>query len=159
MSNKYKDHLLILPEDDANKDLALGFVNSLAKGANAVQIESVAGGWSAARDRLGGLLPSLRRFDKRRVLVLVDFDESGTRREDVLGGVPEALKHRVFVLGVWSEPEALQKALGRRAREAIGEDLARECLGASTAHWGHPLLAHNAGELARLRADVLPFLQ
>jgi hypothetical protein len=156
--NKYKDHLLIVPEDDANKDLALGFVNAVPRGVNAAHIEPVAGGWSSARDRLANLLPSMRRFSSRRVLVLVDFDTSATRRDDVLRDVPTYLADRVYLLGGWSEPESLQAALDHRSREALGASLARACLDDTDGLWQHALLAHNADELARLRADVLPFL-
>ncbi len=156
--NKYKDHLLIVPEDDANKDLAIGFQNTVPRGVNAIFIERVAGGWASARERLESLFPTMRRYVRRRVLVLVDHDQSATRRDDVLRGVPDDLTDRVYLLGVWSEPESLQNALNHRSREAIGEALARACLDGSEALWQHALLAHNAAELARLRADVLPFL-
>lgn len=157
--NKFKDHLLIVPEDDANKDLAIGFQNAVPRGVNAIHVEPVAGGWSSARDRLGNLFPSMRRFPCRRVLVLVDHDESETRRGDVLRDVPDDLAERVYLLGVWSEPESLQNALNHRPRERIGAELARECLDDTGALWQHALLAHNADEVARLRADVLPFLR
>jgi hypothetical protein len=156
--NKYKDHLLIVPEDDANKDLAVGFQKVVPRGVNAIHIENVAGGWSSARDRLVSLSQTMRRFPSRRVLVLVDYDSCETRREDVLRDVPTDLKDRVYLLGVLSEPELLQRALSHRSREAIGEALARECLDGAHEDWKHPLLAHNAPELARLRAEVLPFL-
>lgn len=156
--NKYKDHLLIVPEDDANKDLALGFMNAVPRGVNAIHIEPVAGGWSSARDRVENLLPSMRKCSCRRVLVLVDFDTSMTRRQDVMRNVPADLADRVYLLGVWSEPESLQATLNHRSREAIGEELARACLDDTDGLWQHALLAHNADEVARLRADVLPFL-
>lgn len=159
MINKYRDHLLILPEDDANKDLALGFVQRVPKGAECVFIESVAGGWASARERLVGLAATMQKFSKRRVLVLVDFDRSETRREDVLRDVPDAVRDRVFLVGVRPEPEALQNALGHRSREAIGAQLAEECLTDSGALWQHELLAHNAAELDRLQREVLPFLR
>jgi hypothetical protein len=155
--NKYKDHLLIVPEDDANKDLAVGF-QKIVRQASAIHIESVAGGWSSVQERLKNLVPSMQRFSCRRVLALVDYDEQEKRRDDVLRDVPQGLLNRVYVLGVWSEPELLQRALDHRSREVIGEDLARECLGGTLALWQHPLLVHNTRELSRLRADVLPFL-
>lgn len=68
------------------------------------------------------------------------------------------LRTGVYLLGVWSEPEALQNALDHLSREAIGEALARECPGDREALWQHALLEHNARELDRLRTDILPFL-
>ena len=43
--NKYLPHLLILPEDDANRELANGFVLNHAVNSRAVQILPPAGGW------------------------------------------------------------------------------------------------------------------
>ena len=150
--NRYKPHLLIVPEDDANKDLALGFFRGAWDiKARSFYVEDVAGGWGSARDRLGSLCEKMKQDRFRHVLVLVDFDQSATRREEVLRDVPEECRDRVYVLGVWSEPEALQAALGHASREKIGEALARECEDGTDAHWSHELLSHNAAEVARLR--------
>lgn len=91
-------------------------------------------------------------------MILVDFDESDARRRDVLGDLPEELTERVFLLGVWSNPEKLQNALGHRSREQIGQELAAECLRSQHVLWTNELLRHNADELVRLRERVLPFL-
>lgn len=156
--NKYRDHLLIVPEDDANRELANGFLLGLPHGINA-QVQRSAGGWPSARDELNNLVASMRNTPRRRVLVLVDFDEDGTRRSEVLRDLPEDLRDRVFLLGVWSNPERLQNALGHRSREVIGRELAAECLNSQHSLWTHTLLRHNADELLRLRTQVLPFLR
>lgn len=62
--NKYRDHLLIVPEDDANRELATGFLLGLPHGVNA-QVERSAGGWSSARDALKSLAPSMLRLPQR----------------------------------------------------------------------------------------------
>jgi hypothetical protein len=152
--NAFKPHLVIVPEDDANKALAIEFFLKLPDmPVRAYQVEPVAGGWLSARERLLQLCRTMTRFPERHVLVLVDFDESADRRDHVVEVVPEALRDRVFVLGVWSEPEALQSAHGHAKLAAIGHALAREC-DEGGALWQHALLAHNAPEVARLR----PFL-
>lgn len=156
--NNFKDHLLIVPEDDANRELAIGFLLGLPHGVNA-QVQRSAGGWSAARDELNNLAASMRDRPKRRVLILVDFDGEGARRDEVLRDLPDELRERVFLLGVWSNPERLQSALGHRRREEIGRALAAECLSAQHSLWTHDLLRHNADELLRLREHVLPFLR
>ena len=71
--------------------------------------------------------------------------------------VPEHLRDRVFILGVWTEPEDLRTKLGR-PYEKIGEDLAAACHENADGDWGHGLLQHNASELARLRERVRPIL-
>jgi hypothetical protein len=157
--NNYRDHLLVVPEDDANKDLAVGFQKTVPRGPNAMYVERPAGGWPSTRDRLRGLFGTMRKFPARRVLVLVDFDDTETRRADVLREVPNDLRDRIYLLGVWSEPESLQKVLNHLSRETIGETLAQECLNDQEILWTHALLAHNAPELARLRREVLPFLR
>jgi hypothetical protein len=43
--NRYKQHVLILPEDDANRQIANGFL--LDVNARQVQVQNVGGGWSA----------------------------------------------------------------------------------------------------------------
>lgn len=156
--NKYTNHLLIVPEDDANRELANGFLLVLPHGVPA-QVQRSAGGWSSARDELNNLVASMRTYPLRRVLVLVDFDEEAMRHGEVLRDLPDDVRERVFVLGVWSNPERLQKALGHRDREKIGRELAGECLSAQHSLWTNDLLRHNAAELLRLREHVLPFLR
>jgi len=151
--NKYQPHLLIVPEDDANKDLALGFLTTyLGLRSRSVDVEPVAGGWGAAREALGRLCRTMRTFSGRNVLVLVDFDQSETRHEEMLRDIPVEYKDRVYILGVWSEPEALQAALGHMSRDKIGEKLARACGTGTDDTWNHDLLAHNAAEVERLCA-------
>ena len=156
--NKYADHLLIIPEDDASSDLARGFQMAVPRGLNAMKVERAAGGWSSARVALSNLVPSIKSLPKRHVLVLVDFDGNVTRRETVLSVVPDELRSRVYLIGPWTEPERLQTALGHRSRESIGKALASECSNVQQGLWEHELLRHNAQELVRLRGQVLPFL-
>ncbi len=108
--NAFRPHLVMVPEDDANKALAIEFFLKLPDmPVRAYQVEPVAGGW-----------------------------------------VPDGLQDRVFVLGVWSEPEALQSARGHAKLSTIAHALARECDEGGTL-WQHGLLAHNAAEASRLR--------
>lgn len=43
--NAYKPHLLVLPEDDANRQIADGFVLDSNCNYRAIQVLRVAGGW------------------------------------------------------------------------------------------------------------------
>lgn len=71
--------------------------------------------------------------------------------------IPGNLTERVFILGAWSDPEALKRAnLG--SYEAIGLAMVRDCREDTETTWGHLLLRHNEGELARLREHVRPIL-
>ena len=89
--------------------------------------------------------------------MLVDFDGRQDRLNAMMDDVPLDLTDRVFVLGVFDEPEVLRSALHLNL-EQIGTELADECLDSRTRTWAHPLLAHNAAELERLRQVVWPFL-
>lgn len=158
MTNKYQDHLWIVPEDDADRQLAMGFVQHPSVRLGVVQVLPVAGGWGPARDAVARMVPDLQRLARRRVLLLVDFDGDPQRRDDVTRDLPDGVRERVFVLGVWSNPERLKADLHGRRLEHIGEDLAAACVGDVGGLWDHALLAHNRPELDRLRHEVGPFL-
>jgi hypothetical protein len=101
----------------------------------------------------------MKRFPDRRLVLLLDFDQDEGRRGKVFAEIPDDLKNRVFVLGVWSEPEDLRRNL-HISLEAIGQELAEACLANEflKSRWNHPLLSHNADELNRLRQSVRPIL-
>jgi hypothetical protein len=71
--------------------------------------------------------------------------------------IPEHLRERVFVLGVWSEPEKLRPHFGSDY-EKIGLAMAKDCHDNTKTIWGHELLRCNANELERLRNLVRPIL-
>jgi hypothetical protein len=93
----------------------------------------------------------------RFIVLLIDFDSDARRLETARSRIPERLQSRVFILGAWSEPEDLTRA-GLGLYEAIGSAMAKDCREETDAIWGHDLLVHNAGELARLRGQVRPIL-
>lgn len=152
--NKERPHLLIIPEDDANSQLARGFHLRVKNAERQLQVLPAAGGWLKAVDALKfDHLLGLQKYAGRHLLLLIDFDEDQNRFDEVQNQIPENLRDRVFVLGTWSEPEKLKPSLGRL--ESIGEQLALECaeqtLGAT---WAHELIKHNLDEAMRLRAAV-----
>ena len=67
------------------------------------------------------------KYHERRLVLLIDFDNDVPARQDyVRRHIPESMQHRVYVLGVCSEPEQLRTACNKKF-EAIGEALADEC--------------------------------
>ncbi len=90
------------------------------------------------------------------MVLLIDFDGKHDRLEQAKSVIPDNLKDRVFVLGVWTEPEALRVKLG--AYEKIGLALAEDCLEGTATTWGHELLQDNASELERLPQQLQPIL-
>ena len=99
----------------------------------------------------------MRKFPKRHVVLLLDFDDDVERRSKIERQIPIELRSRVFLLGVRSEPEALKQA-GFGTLEYVGRRLAIECREQLPNLWTHVLLRENLAELDRLMTGVKPFL-
>jgi hypothetical protein len=192
-----KPHLIILAEDDANRQLAHAFLLEIkGRMPDSRQIEVLrkrAGkppkdGWKKTVDGkfIGDQVPKMfDKFPHRMVLLLIDFDEKTgdhNRREYTfrqlkmklkeklklgeelkseeelkLENKLEELRKRVFVLGVWSEPEQLRQNFGQ-SFEKIGESLAQACINDDDELWQHELLKHNLEEVKRMKPLVNPLL-
>src|SRR6185312_12415176 len=100
----------------------------------------------------------MNRCPSRKMVLLIDFDEQEDRLAIARRRVPENLNDRVFILGVWSEPEQLKSDEGRLPYEALGNKLAQDCRNGTDTMWGHRLLRHNAEELVRCRECVRDIL-
>jgi hypothetical protein len=157
-ANKNRPHILILPEDDANGDIANGFVLALTQNTRAVQVLESAGGWLKLVDEFRSAhIAAVSKYESRHMVLLVDFDRHEDRRARVQEAIPGPLADRVFVLGVLSEPEELRKA-GLGTFEEMGRSLARECRENTADTWSHELLKHNGGELKRMAPVLRPIL-
>ena len=155
--NKYLPHVLVLPEDDANRQLANGFHLDQCVAIRRMQILEEAGGWQEVLNRFkADHLPEMDRYVNRFLVLLIDFDGREDRLNTARAAIPVHLKERVFVLGTWSEPEELRQSLG--SYETIGLAMAKDCRGNTEEIWAHPLLRHNAVELEQLRKHVRPIL-
>lgn len=157
--NRNRPHVLVLPEDDANRQLATGF--QLAVDLNRqrqMQVLPVVGGWNDVLNRFRSEhITDLVRYPDRHMVLLIDFDGRADRFDQVRAAIPNDLTERVFILGSWAQPEALKHAnLG--SYETIGLALARDCRAGTDTTWSHELLRHNASELDRLRQRVRPLL-
>ncbi len=158
-ANKHQPHVLVLPEDDANHQLATGFCLSLESSVlRGIQVLPVAGGWTQV---VAGFLSDhviyMERYPNRLMVLLIDFDKDAERLNYVNARIPAHLRERVFMLGAWSEPEELKKAnLG--SYETIGSKIARDCRDGTATIWDHELLRNNVSELARLREVISPIL-
>jgi hypothetical protein len=155
--NKALPHVFVLPEDDANRQLANGFQRDDALDTRRMQVLGVAGGWQKVVSCFNDEhVSQMDRYDKRFMVLLIDFDEQEGRLNYVLEQIPERLKERVFILGTWSKPERLRPSLG--SYEMIGSAMAKDCREGTDTTWANALLRHNACELERLRENVRPFL-
>jgi hypothetical protein len=157
--NKDLPHVLVLPEDDANSQMATGFQLQLDPARmRQMQVLPVAGGWIKALDHFNfDLIAGMDRYQDRFMVLLIDFDGREERLQDVMARIPEQLKEPVFVLGTLSEPEDLRRA-GLGSYEKIGSALAQDCRDQTDTIWGHDLLRHNANELVRLNEHLRPIL-
>ncbi len=157
-ANKYQPHLLVIPEDDANRDIVTGFRGHLSVESHQIQVENVAGGWTDARDVfVKEHVSGMRKYDKRHVLILIDFDEQEDRFDQVWSKIPEDLRGRVFIMGCQDEPERVRASTGL-TKEKLGEALAEACSNGTDDVWGHEILAHNLPELQRMRTTICPHL-
>ena len=158
-ADKHQPHVLVLPEDDANRQLARGFLLDQSFSARRIQVLRVAGGWKKVLDRFeSDHIAGMERYPDRLMVLLIDFDGDKDRVTHAKNVIPERLIDRVFVLGVLTEPEDLKRAHRGQPYEAIGMELAKDCREETDAIWAHELLQHNASELGRLRDRVRPFL-
>ena len=157
-TNSFLPHVLVLPEDDANRQLAIGFRLEIPFAlSRKIQVLPIAGGWLRVldcfeKDHVG----AMARFPNRTMVLLIDFDGQRDRLDRAKAVIPDNLKDRGFVLGAWTDPEALKAILG--SYEKIGQALAEDCREETATTWGHELLRHNAGEMERLRQQVRPIL-
>jgi hypothetical protein len=157
--NKYKPHVLVLPEDDANRQMANGFLLHPALNPTCIDVQPHPGGWGKVLDTFERVhVAGLRSYPKRHLVLLIDFDEQvSDRTQHVRDRIPADVSDRVYLLGTHGEPEPLKSAQGC-SLERIGEDLASACADGVPGLWQHALLTHNQAELDRLIAQVKPFL-
>jgi hypothetical protein len=157
-ANNHRPHLLVLPEDDANRQILAGFRNYHAVNFRQMPIQNVARGWLNARDAiLEEYVPTMRTYPNRHVLLVIDFDNHPARRDEIVAEIPHDLQERFFVIGSLDEPERLFAALSTRP-EALGERLAADCDHGTRTTWSHEMLSHNTEEIQRLTLKVKPFL-
>jgi hypothetical protein len=157
--NKYRPHLHVLPEDDANRQIATGFILDPDLDARVVQILPVAGGWGKVVEGFKKVhAVEMSRYPERRIVLLIDFDDQHERRMDHLRGeIPPQLNGRVFILGTRSNPEHLRSTINKSFEE-IGQALSQDCVHNTRTVWGHHLLVHNEPELSAMMSSVRPFL-
>jgi hypothetical protein len=156
--NRHQPHIMVLPEDDANRQVANGFLLDPLLLNSRIQVLPVAGGWrQVLEDFVADHVLVMQKYANRFMVLLIDLDGYEERLTDVKEKIPEDLRERVFVLGALREPEDLRKAnLG--SYEEIGQAIAKDCREGTSAIWGHDQLRHNTDELQRLRERVCPFL-
>jgi hypothetical protein len=157
--NKYRPHVYVIPEDDRDRQIAVGFIGHHGVQHPRIQVVPIAGGWrNVLQTFQQEYIQKLRDYPEGHVVMLIDFDgDFVNRRDEFEREIPDELKERVFVVGSRDNPEALKKSLNI-GYEEIGKSLADDCDTGTTEHWDHEQLGHNASELQRLVQFVKPFL-
>jgi len=157
--SRYGDYLYVIPEDDADRQIAVGFEQHDQVNAPRIQVMPPAGGWSyVLRTFQNEYVQKLRDNTRSHVVMLVDFDDQiQKRRKDFEEAIPEDLRSRVFVIGPQHTPEMLKKALNKSFEE-IGKSLADNCYADTSGNWDHEQLQHNHAERERLVQTVKSFL-
>ena len=157
-ADKHRPHVLVLPEDDANRQLANGFTLEQSSYTRQIQVLEPAGGWMKVLECFkADHVRMMHTCPHRLMVLLIDFDGHEDRLPYARKLIPERLTDRVFILGVLTEPEKLRADLGR-SYEAIGMALAKDCREDTDTTWRHGLLQHNSAEIGRLRDRVRPIL-
>ncbi len=155
--NRHQPHVLVLPEDDANRQLANGFLLDQSLLVRKIQVLVPAGGWIKVLESFEAEhIPEMERYPYRFMVLLIDFDGRQGRLRDAKSRIPANLQDRVFVIGSWTKPEQLKPELG--SYEKIGLKAAKDCREETDYTWGHELLKHNSGEVDRLRSSVRSIL-
>lgn len=151
--NRYKPHLLVWFEDDAYREIGNGFVENPALDLRVTdRSKPPFGGWHKVVDELDNINTyKMSKYTDRYILLLVDYDRSSDRLNQINDKIPEYLKDRIFTLGAFSEQEDLRAQLNM-SFERIGRVLSQECSEKKWALWEHDLLKHNKSELGRMMA-------
>jgi hypothetical protein len=154
--NRHTPHILVLCEDDANRQIARGFLLELD--VCTIQVLPPSGGWlHVLHDFKNDYIKSMDKFQSRHMVLVVDFDEVENRLTKVKEVIPPNLVERVFVLGASKDPEGMRTE-GLGTWEVTGQKLARDCRENTTVTWSHKLLRHNAEELKRMTPILKPIL-
>ena len=157
--NRERSHLIVLPEDDANRQIANGFLNHVGIVGRSIQLLKPAGGWTAVKDQFTRNHEKyLRTYEHAVCILIVDFDGEGIDRlQSVRSAIAKDIAPRVFILGAQTEPEGLKATLNS-SFEKICSQFAEDCVRDTQIAWRDEHLVHNAEELIRLRAVVKDFL-
>ena len=157
--NRERPHLLVMPEDDDNRQIVNGFLIEASVNKRSLQVLPLAKGWDKAFDSVKEEYSTqMRKYPECRIVLLIDFDHDTGRLEKNKHRIPADLSDRVFVIGVLSrKPKDLCKEIGMNL-EKVGEELAKNCADNIPGLWDHGLLRHNKPELERMISSVKSFL-
>jgi len=157
--NNFKPHMLLVPEDEALMNMAIGFAKTAGTGQ--IRPERQAGGRDELLEQFcREEIPKLRRFPERFLILLTDFDNGGGNQQKLKEAIPADLIERVCILGPWTNAEVLRAELRElhlltpNSKERVGEVLAESCLGDDLTHWEVEQLKHLRDEVVRVQPRI-----
>jgi len=78
--NKHRPHILVLPKDDANRQIANGFLLEPNLNSRAIQVLPEARSWQDVMDKFtNNYASTMRKYPQRMIALLIDFDEDEDR--------------------------------------------------------------------------------
>ena len=91
--NKHQHHVLVLPEDDANRQIANGFHLQVDHyRTRRMQVLPVAGGWMEVLNKFGSQqVAEMDRLPSRSMILLIDFDGQIGRLAAAQAAIPDRL--------------------------------------------------------------------
>ena len=153
--NNYREHLLVIFEDQAYKDYYLGFANHALFNDSQIYDGDIFGGWTKIQEQVNDensvTLEHLSRFENAYVLALLDCDKDINRIDSIRRKIPNIYQDRIFFLSSFDEAEHLKDDLGQGKKETIGYQLAQHCYDNDSSLWKVPMLNHNLPEIEKLK--------
>ena len=151
--NNYREHLLVIFEDQAYKDYYLGFANHALFNDSQIYDGDIFRGWTKIQEQVNDensvTLEHLSRFENAYVLALLDCDKDINRIDNIRRKIPNIYQDRIFFLSSFDEAEHLKDDLGQGKKETIGYQLAQHCY--DNGLWKVPMLNHNLPEIEKLK--------
>ena len=122
--NNYREHLLVIFEDQAYKDYYLGFANHALFNDSQIYDGDIFGGWTKIQEQVNDensvTLEHLSRFENAYVLALLDCDKNINRIDNIRRKIPNIYQDRIFFLSSFDEAEHLKDDLGQGKKEDAG---------------------------------------
>lgn len=157
--NNAKPYLIVLFEDNAYKDLFMGFDFSMQR---QILLKPVCGGFPSVCVQLtnekGVLLKELNQFSRAYVLALIDADldnhpcSQKGKIDKLKTEIDTKYQDRIFIIGSRIEAEDIKrKIIGKGSWKKVVQKLEESCKDDNCQLWQDEILKHNLDEIARLK--------
>lgn len=157
--NRYQNYLIVLFEDNAYKDLFMGFDFSVQR---QISLKPICGGFDSVYVQLTNekdvLLKELNKYSNAYVLALIDADldnhpHSQKGKIDKLKTAIDAkYQDRIFIIGSKIEAEDIKRAIISEGNwKTVAQKLEDSCQNHDCELWQDEMLKHNLDEISRLK--------